>query len=318
MQTDLIKSNEVLKDSRFTVDQIELLKQTVCKNATNDEFKLFCYAVHRSGLDPFMKQIHAVKRWNAKLGRDEMTVQVGIDGYRLIADRTGLYAGNDEAIFDREPKPTKATVTVYKIVQGQRCAFTATARWSEYYPGDKQGFMWNKMPCVMLGKVAETLALRKAFPAELSGLYTQEEMDQADKEVLNENGHVLPRGGIVPEAGNQDGATPKGEVINVPKVQIVAKVNPPQEHKPEPKKETGMFDDFQGQLITEDLESYIPASGRLKGIPLRQKSDEELKLYFKDTMLAIAQSGKPFEQHSLERQEILNTIEKVLKGRKVF
>jgi len=265
-----------------------------------------------------MKQIHAVKRWNAKLGRDEMTVQVGIDGYRLIADRTGLYAGNDEAIFDREPKPTKATVTVYKIVQGQRCAFTATARWSEYYPGDKQGFMWNKMPCVMLGKVAETLALRKAFPAELSGLYTQEEMDQADKEVLNENGHVLPRGGIVPEAGNQDGATPKGEVINVPKVQIVAKVNPPQEHKPEPKKETGMFDDFQGQLITEDLESYIPASGRLKGIPLRQKSDEELKLYFKDTMLAIAQSGKPFEQHSLERQEILNTIEKVLKGRKVF
>jgi hypothetical protein len=108
-----------------------------------------------------------------------MTVQVGIDGFRLVADRTGAYAGNDDPVYDDESKPQKATVAVYKIVGGMRCPFTATARWSQYYPGDKQGFMWNKMPHLMLGKCAEALALRKAFPAELSGLYTDDEMAQA-------------------------------------------------------------------------------------------------------------------------------------------
>jgi phage recombination protein Bet len=163
----------------WTRSQVELLKNTVCKGATDDEFKIFCYAVKRTGLDPFMKQIHAVKRWNNKTGREDMSIQVGIDGYRLIAERTGLYAGNEDTVFDNEQNPTKATHTVYKIVHGARCAFTASARWSEYYPGDKQGFMWKKMPCVMLGKVAETLALRKAFPNDLSGIYTNEEMAQA-------------------------------------------------------------------------------------------------------------------------------------------
>jgi hypothetical protein len=73
-------------------------------------------------------------------------------------------------------------VTVYKMIAGQRCPFTATARWDQYYPGDSQGFMWRKMPHLMLGKCAEGLALRKAFPAELAGAYVKEEMDQAHAE----------------------------------------------------------------------------------------------------------------------------------------
>lgn len=166
-------------NQKWSAEEMQLLKNTVCKDANQDEFQVFCYAVRRTGLDPFMKQIHMVKRWNAKDNRFDMSIQVGVDGFRLIADRTGLYAGNEEPVFDDDDSPTKATVTVYKLVQGQRCAFKASARWAEYYPGDKMGFMWKKMPCVMLGKVAESLALRKAFPADLSGLYTNEEMDQA-------------------------------------------------------------------------------------------------------------------------------------------
>lgn len=172
---------------QWTEEQIQLVKNTVCKGATNDEFMIFCHVVKKTGLDPFMKQIHAVKRRNKNTNRDDMSIQVGIDGYRLIADRTGQYAGSDDARFDDEKNPNKASVTVYKLVGGQRCSFTASARWDEYYPGDKQGFMWNKMPCVMLGKVAEALALRKAFPAELSGVYTNEEMEQANKEHTKSN-----------------------------------------------------------------------------------------------------------------------------------
>ena len=74
--------------------------------------------------------------------------------------------------------PNKATVTVYKMLEGQRLPFTATARWSEYYPGEKIGFQWRTKPYLMLGKCAESLALRKAFPKLLSGMYSAEEMDK--------------------------------------------------------------------------------------------------------------------------------------------
>jgi len=177
-------SNEVVvrpnQDISFTPEQKELLKRTICEGATDDELKLFMHVCKRSGLDPFARQIYAVKRNDGDNGKQRMTIQTSIDGFRLAASRSGEYAGSDDAVFDNEENPKKATVTVYRMVSGQRCPFTATARWSEYFPGDKKGFMWKKMPHVMLAKVAEALALRKAFPADLSGVYAKEEMDQAD------------------------------------------------------------------------------------------------------------------------------------------
>ena len=145
------------------------------KDCSAELVKLYAKICVETQLNPFRKQIHFIRRGNT------YTVQVGIDGYRSIADRTGLYAGSDDYAFDDEKSPNKATVTVYKMVNGVRCPFTASARMSEYKPQDvKMQFMWNKMPNLMLGKCAESLALRKAFPNELSGTYTDEEMQQAD------------------------------------------------------------------------------------------------------------------------------------------
>jgi phage recombination protein Bet len=157
----------------FTVDKIDLIRRTICKGATADELALFLHQCRKTGLDPLARQIYLVERSGKK------TIQTGIDGYRLIADRTGKYAGNEDPVFDNEDNPQKATVTVYKLVAGVRCPFTATARWKQYYPGKGQGWAWDKMPHLMLGKCAEALALRKAFPAELSGVYTHEEMEQS-------------------------------------------------------------------------------------------------------------------------------------------
>lgn len=163
--------------------KIDLVKQTVARGATDLELQLFLYTAEKTGLDPLLKQIYCIKRKNTKTGKEEMSIQTGIDGYRLIADRTGKYAGNDDYEFDEFlNQPSWAKATVYKMVDGQKCAFSATARWSQYYPGDYQGFMWKKMPHVMLGKCAESLALRKAFPAELAGIHTFEEMAQADRQ----------------------------------------------------------------------------------------------------------------------------------------
>lgn len=165
-------------------ERLDLLKRTICKGSTDDEFELFVQVAKRTGLDPFAKQIYGVKRWDKRAGREVMTVQTGIDGYRAIAERTGCYAGSDDPVYDVEDAkhPNKATVTVYKLVGGQRVPFSASARWSEYVQMGKEGptKFWAQMPYLMLGKVAEALALRKAFPNDLSGIYTADEMAQAD------------------------------------------------------------------------------------------------------------------------------------------
>lgn len=170
-----------VKTSPYTEQQMNLIRNTVAKGATDDELKFFLYTATRTGLDPLTKQIHFVKRGS------QMTVQTGIDGYRAIAERKGDLAGIDDAVYDTEDAshPNKATVTVYRMVNGDRVPFTASARWNEYAPSGQQSFMWNKMPYLMLAKCAEALALRKAFPNDLSGLYTDEEMQQAGKHGKN-------------------------------------------------------------------------------------------------------------------------------------
>lgn len=176
MTKELTVKKEDKKPAPYTQDQIDLIKRTVAKDATNDELKLFLIVAARSGLDPFSRQIHFVKR------KGQGTFQTGIDGYRAIAERSNSLAGIDDAVYDSEDKlqPEKASVTVYRLIGGIRVPFTASARWNEYKPSPPNDFMWNKMPYLMLGKVAEALALRKAFPNDLSGLYTHEEMAQAD------------------------------------------------------------------------------------------------------------------------------------------
>ena len=156
--------------------KIDLIRRTVAAGASPDELELFFHQARHAGLDPLAKQIYFVKR------QGKGVVQVGIDGLRLIADRTGKYAGSDDAEFSGTTErgfPAAAKVVVHKMVAGQRCPFGATARWDEYFPGDQQGFQWKRMPHAMLSKCAEALALRKAFPADMSGLYVHEEMEQA-------------------------------------------------------------------------------------------------------------------------------------------
>ena len=173
----------------FTPEQVELIKRTICPKSSDDELQLFLYTATRSGLDPLARQIYAVFRWSAKEGRNVMAIQVGIDGFRLTAQRTKQHAGTDDVVYVESggaTYPVSASVTVYKVIDGHRTPFTATARWAEYSQRDKGGditSMWKKMPYLMLGKCAEALALRKAFPAELSGLYTDDEMAQADNAI---------------------------------------------------------------------------------------------------------------------------------------
>jgi phage recombination protein Bet len=202
MEEDRMSTNlvAVQKDTRLTMpapeystEQIKLLAETVAKGCDQNELAFFLQVAKLKRLDPFTGQIHVVKRWDSSLGKEKISIQTGVDGYRAIASRTGDLAGIDDPEYDSEVEehPNWAKITVYRYGRGdEKVPYRATARWGEYVQTykDKQtgelkpNPMWKRMPYLMLGKVAESLALRKAFPDELSGMYTNEEMGQADNE----------------------------------------------------------------------------------------------------------------------------------------
>ena len=188
--TDLMRNGDLADRS---AERTSLLARTIAKGASADELALFSTICERTGLDPFTRQIYMVPRWDAKTRREVFQPQVSIDGARLTAQRSGEYQGQTEpmwcgsdgewrSIWLKAEPPFAARVGVYR--SGFREACVAVALWNEYCPrkDGKPTGMWSKMPALMLAKCAEMLALRKAFPAELSGLYSAEEMAQAGGE----------------------------------------------------------------------------------------------------------------------------------------
>ncbi len=192
---EIQKNNVVL----FNNEQLDLLKKTIAKGATDDELNLFVNQCKRTGLDPFTRQIYFIKDKNNKV-----TIVTSIDGLRLVAERSGKYEGQTEPqwcgedgiwkdIWLSSAPPAAAKIGVWK--SGFKQPTYAVAIFKEYagYSYGKLSFMWDKMPATMIAKVAESLALRKVFPNDLSGLYTTEEVAQTiDAIEVRENTEIKP------------------------------------------------------------------------------------------------------------------------------
>lgn len=159
-------SNENLpaKIDYNSAEVIKTLKATVARDLTNEEFALFAQHCKGTGLNPFKKEVWAIKAAN------RLQIMTGINGFLAIANSHPQFDGMEVEV-DNDEKPTKAICRVYR--KDRKYPAEGVALLKEYA---KDTPIWRQMPRVMLTKVAKSIALREAFPQELNGMYTQEEM----------------------------------------------------------------------------------------------------------------------------------------------
>lgn len=192
MTEELVK-NEVVEIEGIKImrHQVDLIKRNIFIGATDDELRLFFYECARRGTHPMDRLIFPVVRKD-KDGNRRVTFQTGIDYLRAAAEETARYVGQKSVLLGPVVKhksedgdveaPEWAEVIVLRKdpETGEVNEIPFRAHWKEFYPGEKLGFMWRKMPNLMLAKCAEAGALRKGFPRKLGGLYINEEMEQAE------------------------------------------------------------------------------------------------------------------------------------------
>ena len=221
-------SKNIAPKGKLSDSQIELLRRTICRGADNDQMQLFLHMCKKTGLDPIAKQIYATMRENRKNGGYDMVIQTSIDGLRLVAARTGMYEGQVGPLWcgpDGEWRdvwlgtdpPFAAKVGVLR--KTFREPLWAVAKFDEYaqtYKDQRTGElklnnMWSKYPTVMIAKCAESLALRKAFPNELSGIHSSEEMGEAVPVQGNQRQSETPSDGfqLPPPTGESGANCPK-------------------------------------------------------------------------------------------------------------
>lgn len=143
---------------------VHTLKATVAQGLTDEEFLLFAQHCKGTGLNPFKKEVWAIKAGN------RLQIMTGLNGFLAIANSHPLFDGMEVEV-DDDAKPTKATCRVYR--KDRKYPAVGVAIMAEYR---KDTPIWKQMPRVMLTKCAKSIALREAFPQELNGIYTDDEM----------------------------------------------------------------------------------------------------------------------------------------------
>lgn len=236
------------------------------------------------GLNPLVKQMWVVPRGG------KPSIETSIDGYRLIAARTGLYAGSDEPVFDVEGAefPGRCTVTVHKIVYGEPRAFTATVRWSEF---GKQGWearydnLWKTKPYHMLAIRAESHALKKAFPEETSGLSVDDGL--IDHAVAPER-EIRTGGTPVQIARPPSGGSTRSQL----RASTQKAATPTQEPPIEAETREEPMGDWEGPATPQTMDDFWKRTRAAK-IPVTAVWKEMEQLYAGAYQHAVQKYGKP-------------------------
>lgn len=169
----------------FSKEQSQIIRDSFANGATESEFAVLMETARVRRLNPLLKQIFFIKRWDGQKKREVWACQVSIDGLRAIAERTGKYDGQEEPQYeyDKDNKLVKATVRIWRKDISR--PFVGVAFFAEYAQKKREGGLtqfWAEKPHVMIAKCAEALAFRKGFPEDTAGLYVPEEMGNEPEE----------------------------------------------------------------------------------------------------------------------------------------
>lgn len=262
--------------NEWSRSRIDLLKRTYAAGATDDEFLLFIETCKRLDLSPEARQIFNVSRYDSAAGGHVRQTQVSIDGLRLIAERTGQYRGQTpiewcgkdgvwKEIWTEDTPPFAARVGVLR--EGYAAPLYRTAKWTAFVQLKRDGKptqMWATKGDHMLGKCAEANALRAAFPNETSGVYTVDEMGQANNDAPERDAPAPSR--TLPEAG------PKQYVEN----------NPP----PKSEDDTSPIVDYKGHPMHGQRCSKIRDRNMVKFVRALKRTNADPK--YIDSVIAYA------------------------------
>lgn len=180
-----------LDKRNVSYEQFKIIKEILYPNVQKDETLIMAldYCKARN-LDIMKKSIQIVPIYDSKTGCMKDTIWTSISEVRITATRTGTYAGRSEAEFGEDVTenlggitvtyPKWCKVTVWRMVKGEKCSFTAKLLWKEEYKTAKKdtlapNSMWSKRNYAQLEKCTEAAALRMAFPEELGNDYIAEE-----------------------------------------------------------------------------------------------------------------------------------------------
>lgn len=195
------QSGGVVAREEFSRQQVELIRQTLMPGANDNELALYLEYAKRTGLDPFAKQLIPIRTWDRDNNRYRWEFMAGIDGLRLVAQRTGDYDGFEGPFFrgkggewtdfwDGDGPPAECKFIVYR--KGAARGFPGRVKYTEFVRKNRKGEVygpWLTQPEHMLRIRAESHALRAAFPRETSGLYLREdgegELHQPPPQIVN-------------------------------------------------------------------------------------------------------------------------------------
>jgi phage recombination protein Bet len=223
-------SNEVVeKDTANLQRKIDLIKRTVAKGATDDEFEMFMHLAKSYQLDPINKEIWFIKYKDNK-GEEKTTIYSSRDGYLAIANRNEHYDGmlsdvvheNDK--FEKMPdgavkhtydcKNRGAIIGAYALGyrNDRKYPIYVFAHLSEY---KKNSNVWQQYTSAMILKVAEAMMLKRLF--SISGLVTKEEIDE---------GNIEPVIQTIDENEPVNNSNPLKQHINTPVKKLEVKDEP--------------------------------------------------------------------------------------------
>lgn len=312
----------------FSEEQIRMILDSFMNGASKSEAAPLLELARQRGLNPFTRQIHFVKRWDSEKSTFVWAAQVGIDGFRSLAERTGLYDGQDEAeneYIDIQGRKVLVLSRVRIYRKGWSRPAVGVARYAEFCQRKKDGNpnrMWAEKPHVMLEKCAEAQAFRKAFPEDLSGLYIPEELGdehspdveqpaRADalkgriRSVLPQKAKVAETSPIVAEKSPP--ASPPRTGKKMPPIEDVDEPPPPGDDDAPPYIAAPADMSDEPQLPPPAQAPVVMPFGKGKGQPLEALQKKDLAWYAKVLAESIADPVKA--QYLASNQRLFDAIQ---------